>query len=292
MPDRRAQLTAVGGRGWRARAAVHRRLTGAADPRVVRALRPPRGIDLPEWLHLSSERHDRYRAEHAPADGRVAIACVSRRPANVGAVIEAVGRQVDVDAEFVFVPNGPHWGDGDGLAAITDLDRTTVVRGFESESLGTCLNAAIDATDARFVAKFDDDDHYGPGYLEDALRAHAFAGAGVVGKHTYYADVDGVTARQLRFSGHEFGYSSTLAGGTLVIDRERTGDLRFEPRSLGEDRALIRACHRRGVSTYAADRFNFVQHRGVDNTWQLGVDGFLAGCSAVDRDAPEHEVDR
>ena len=32
-------------------------------------------------------------------------------------------------------------------------------------TLGECLNAGLDATDARFVAKFDDDDHYGADYL-------------------------------------------------------------------------------------------------------------------------------
>lgn len=219
------------------------------------------------------------------------MVCVSRRPDRLPDVVAAFCRQTDVEPELVLVANGPHWSE-DAFAPMLRLDRASIVRGFESESLGTCLNAGMDATSARFVAKIDDDDHYGPGYLVDALRAHAIAGAGIVGKHTYYADVEGIEARQLRFPGHDFRYSSTLAGGTLVVDRDRVGGLRFEDRSLGEDRAFITECLRHGVSTYSADRFNFVQHRGADNTWRLDVERFLIGCTPVDAGRAEHVVDR
>ena len=192
----------------------------------------------------------------------------------------------------MLVPTGSGWDREATEVAVRELDRGTVIWGAEEASLGEALNHGIGATGARFIAKVDDDDHYGPHYLADALRAHGFAGAGVVGKHSYYADVEETEERLLRFPGHDFSYGSTLAGGTLVIDRERVGDLRFDHVSLGEDRAFIHACHRAGVSTYSADRFNFVQHRGSANTWQVGAELYLAGCSPVDADAPEHAVDR
>ena len=129
----------------------------------------------------------------------------------------------------------------------------------------------------------------GPQYLADAMRAHSFAGAAVVGKHTYYAYLAADDRTVLRFPAHEFSYSSTLAGGTLVIDRERVGDLRFADISLGEDRAFIGACHRRGLSTFAADRFSFVQVRSTDNTWTVGPTDFLAGTLPVGRRAPTRQ---
>ncbi|MEM1335641.1 MAG: hypothetical protein AAGG08_19525, partial [Actinomycetota bacterium] len=107
------------------------------------------------------------------------------------------------------------------------------------------------------------------------------AGAGVVGKHTYYADVVASSQHVVKFPGNEFRYSSALAGGTLVIDRERTSDLGFEEISLGEDQAFLRACHRRGISTFSADRFNFVQLRSGDNTWRVSDELFLDGAITV-----------
>lgn len=292
MPDGPLLLDAVLRRGWRAYAGARRRLSHASNPRSQRRLARARSVTLTDWNRSTSERHERYRADHPPATGTVGIVCVSRRPGNLAAVIENVERQRGTAPEFVLVPNGPDWDRDATDRALQGVDRAVVVWGHEAATLGGGLNGGIAEIETRFVAKFDDDDHYGPNYLTDALRAHRFAGAGVVGKHSYYADIDGVDGRWLRFGGNDFRYSSTLAGGTLVIDRDRTGELRFDDVSLGEDRAFIHGCHRRGISTYSADRFSFVQHRGADNTWQPGADEFLVGSRQIDAAASEHEVDR
>jgi hypothetical protein len=200
-------------------------------------------------------------------------------------VIENVARQQHRPLEFVLVTNAATFDDIDVDAAFERLRScgidATVLRRPPSKTLGACLNDGIDATSCRYVAKFDDDDLYGPGYVSDSLRAHTYAGAGVVGKHTYYAFVAAAERTVLRFPTNEFRYTGTLAGGTLVIDRDRTGDLRFDDVSLGEDRSFLAACHRRGVCTFSADRFNYVQFRAHDNTWAVADEDFLAGTVAV-----------
>lgn len=247
-------------------------------------------MSVEAWNRLTADRHERFRADHSIPSGDVAIVCVSNRPHCLGDVLANVRRQRDVDAELVLVPNGDGWNLDAAAAALGGQPGARIVEFDGSASLGAALNAGLAATNARFVAKFDDDDHYGPSHVADSLRVHGFARAAIVGKHSYYATVAG--HRVLRFAGREFAYSSTLAGGTLVIDRDRTGDLSFEDVSLGEDRAFIHACHRRGLSSYAGDRFNFVQHRGDDNTWKVDDHQFLAGCVEVDPAATEHDVDR
>jgi hypothetical protein len=210
---------------------------------------------------------------------------VSNRPHRLAGVIDAVARSTHRSRELVFVTNSDEYRDVDVDAALVRLRSlgcgTTVLRRPPDQTLGACLNDALGATDARFVAKFDDDDLYGAEYLSDALRAHAYSGSGVVGKHTYYAYLAPYDRTVLRFPTHEFTYSSTLAGGTLVIDRERTGDVGFPDISLGEDRGFLARCHRRGISTFSADRFNFVQVRAGDNTWAVGHDDFLVGSVPV-----------
>lgn len=292
MREGRSVSALVAQRGWRTYASARRRLTRVADSASIASVARPRSSSLDDWHRLTSERHAQYRSEHEPAVGSVGIVCVSNRPERLAPVLEAVDGQRGVSPHFVLVPNGRAWDRESTGGAVRSIARGSVIWDAEDASLGEALNAGTDALDTRFVAKIDDDDHYGPQYLADALRAHRYAGAGIVGKHTYYAAVDALDDLLLRFPGHDHVYSSTLAGGTLVIDRERVGDLRFEDMSLGEDRAFIHACHRLGISTYSADRFSFVQHRGADNTWRLGVDQYLEGCIVVDETAPEHEVDR
>lgn len=282
-------------RAWRGWADVRRLATraGSAGP-ALHSLGSRSRTDLDAWHRRTAERHERYRSEHPPTSRRAAAICVSMRPHLVDLVVANMARQLHgLHLDVVFVANHPDF-------ARIDLERqfaviesgVTLIQAEPGTSLGAALNLGLDATSERFVAKLDDDDWYGSGYLLDGLRAHGYAGAGVVGKHTYYADVESAGERYLRFPGHEFTYSGTLAGGTLLIDRLRVGDLRFDDVSLGEDRAYLRACHRRGVSTFSADRFGFVQRRGRDNTWTISDGAFLADCVRVEPDDPNHRVDR
>jgi len=272
-------------RGWRAAADLRRIVgrSGSAAP-ALRSIGAPRRTDISTWIEVTARRHAEYRSAHPVADGSVAVVCVSMRPDRLDDVVRAFARQCGVVAELVFVANSPDFDIVRVESSMAEVERSTVVAAPPGASLGSALNLALETTDARFVAKFDDDDLYGPDYLTDALRAHAYAGAGVVGKHTYYTSMSDSGETHLRFPGHEFRYSGTLAGGTLVIDRERVGDQRFDDISLGEDRAFIARCHRRGISTFSADRFNFTQVRGAHNTWQMADDEFLSGAIAVDAD--------
>lgn len=247
---------------------------GNADRRNVR-----------NWMDATADGHDRYRAQHPVPSARVAIVCVSRRPHLLGQVVQNVAAQSHRDLDFVFVANAPEFDAEHVRRSLDHIAGVQIQVPAAGTSLGTALNEAMEATDARFVAKFDDDDLYGPNYIADALRAHAVAGAGIVGKHSYYAHLAESDRTVLRFPGHEFSYGSTLAGGTLVIDRDVVGDQQFPDVSIGEDRAFLARCHRRGISTYSADRFNFVQIRSADNTWTLPDADFLVDTIAVDHQA-------
>ncbi|MEM8748634.1 MAG: hypothetical protein AAGF91_18170 [Actinomycetota bacterium] len=279
---------------WRLRAEARRVLgrRGSAAPALDAIGRVDRHPVEP-WNEATSSGHLRYREAVEVPTGTATVMCVSCRPDRFDDVLRAVRDQVDVPVRLVFVAND------DGF----DVDRCRgSLRGepYDSEllvpppgtSLGAGLNLALSATSTRWVAKFDDDDLYGPHHLADSLRALSYSAAGIVGKHSYYADVVGAGERVIRFPGNEFTYSGTLAGGTLVIDRERVGGQQFADLSLGEDRAFLAACHRRGISTFAADRFNFVQVRAGHNTWRVPDDLYLRNTLSVDSTDPVHLVDR
>ena len=51
--------------------------------------------------------------------------------------------------------------------------------------------------------------------------------------------------------------------------------------SVGEDQGFIVACLRRGISTFSADRFNYVQVRAADNTWRAADASYLASFQPV-----------
>ena len=272
--------------------AAARRVGDRDTRRSVNRLGRDRRTPLDVWHRQSSERHEHYRSEVEPAASTACVICVSQRPHRLADVIAGVSAQRHVDVEFVLVPTSHDWDRSSVDDALVGLSGASVVWDAQDKSLGEALNAGLAVATERFVAKMDDDDHYGPSYLVDALRAHRVSRAAIVGKHSYYVDHVDHPTQLLRFPGNEFRYTSTIAGGTMLIDREQVPDLRFDDRSLGEDRAFIEATLRRGRSVFAADRFNFVQHRGDSNTWRPPADVFLADCVVADSAAPEHRVDR
>lgn len=204
----------------------------------------------------------------------VTVVCVSNRPREIDNVIENYSRQTYEAKRLLFVTNSDSFDQNVVEAKLQHLDAAILVTS-EQQSLGECLNEAISMSDTRFVAKFDDDDQYGAHYLTDMINAHRYARAGVVGKHSYLASVEKLNTTFLRFPGHEFVYTSFLAGGTLVIDRKATDGISFPHRSVGEDTGFLAECRRRGIDVFSADRFNYLQHRGDDNTWKVDERAFV-----------------
>ena len=300
----RRRLLALGdaavGRLWRTRADLRRRRSGT--DRTRDSLASLGGLDddvrqdVLSWNAATAAAHDTYRSQQTIPAGDVAIICSSNRPADLANVAEMVGRQRLDGLELVFVAHGDDFDPASAREAFQPLDgrlsRVRVLHRPTSASLGECLNHAMAHTNARFVAKFDSDDRYGAEYLADSLRAHSYADAALVGKHSYYAYIESTGEYVLRYPGNEFRPTSTLAGSTFVIDRNQTDDLEFEAISLGEDRAFIRACHRRGLTVFAADRFNHVLVRTGANTWQLDRAAVLAKSNLLDGDAETLGIER
>lgn len=254
--------------------------------------------DIDEWNRITADRHAEYRAAQTMPVGSVAVMCVTNRPTFIGNIVDNVMRQTSLPEHVAVVVNLDE-EDADLPAVDAHLDTIRsagidVVLSWRpaAKSLGFCLNVTMAATDARFVAKFDDDDRYGPNYLADALRAHSYAGAGIVGKHTTYARIEDSDDTILRFPAHEFIYTATLAGPSLVIDRERAGGLWFRDISLGEDRAIITDCNKRGIATFAADRFNLLYRRTSGSAWGQTSEEFALRSISLGSGFNLSEIDR
>jgi len=144
--------------------------------------------------------------------------------------------------------------------------------------LGACLNEVLERSKAPLVAKWDDDDWYGPEYLADLVATQQATAAAVAGKHSYFAYLDGSDETIVRFPRHDFRDCSFLAGGTLLIDRAALGNIRFPDVNLGEDRALLAACVDAGLRVFASDPFSYVQLRGATNTWSIDDRDFARGA--------------
>jgi glycosyltransferase involved in cell wall biosynthesis len=236
--------------------------------------------DAAPWL-VASALLDRAGIGHEPVLPSVAGILVSKRPDRVGDAIAGFAAQSYRRKELVV---GCHGFTADATAfAVAELGETLPVRIIEfdaTQPLGQCLNAALETTSAQLIAKIDDDDFYGPHYLEDAIQANRYAGAALIGKGAMFTYLENRRETLLRSPKTiDRFYSGSPVGASLVFERSLWERVPFPHRSLGEDRLFIAGAKRLGISPYATSPYEFVYYRGVGhNTWAAVDEVFLEGA--------------
>ncbi len=105
-----------------------------------------------------------------------------------------------------------------------------MTRSISAKSSICCLVLA----EGELVTKWDDDDWYGPHHLEDLIDALRYSGADLVGKAAEFVRLEQLDLTIRRFRLGAESYSSTIAGGTLLLRRsslESVGGWAPEPRT-------------------------------------------------------------
>jgi hypothetical protein len=219
-----------------------------------------------------------------PPTPKVTVLAPTNRPEFLDRLLGNFTRQRGVTAELVVLTNSERFDGADVDRRVGAVAGARVIHLAEGITMGECLNAGLAGTDARFVAKFDDDDYYGAHYLHDALLVHRFVDAAIVGKKTFYAYLEGADETVLRFPGNEFTAANRVSGSTMVIDRAVFPDAQFAALNLGEDIDLCERAISRGLVVFSADRYNYVAVRRADprtHSWTISVDEYRTGTVRV-----------
>lgn len=213
---------------------------------------------------------------------RVSVIAPTIRPHLVRGIVETAARQQDVDVQLVLGLHGFEADEAELRAAareagVADL---VVLQTSRDVSLGANLNALVAASDGDVIAKFDDDDLYGEHYLSDACFALEYSGAELVGKEARYLYLESMDATVLQNPHREHRWADLVGGPTMVGPRSTFFAHRFEDRTRGEDTAFQQEIVASGGGIYSADRFNFIQLRGVrgGHTWQTEDERILANA--------------
>ncbi|MGX7674336.1 glycosyltransferase family protein [Plantactinospora sp. DSM 117369] len=198
----------------------------------------------------------------------VSIVAPTHRLDGYESIIRNAGRQTYKDFELILGLHGIDQPESRIRDAARDqgLHNLTIVRLSSERSLGSVCNELIEVASGSHVARMDDDDFYGPHYLEDQMRAFEYTEADIVGKWTRFIYLEKLPALGVIFPGNEHVYGAPLCGGTLLMRRDLCGVVKFADRTRGEDIAFLIDCARQGFATYATDRFNYVYVRHTDKS--------------------------
>ena len=217
-------------------------------------------------------------ASHQPS---VSVLMPTMRPENVARCLDNFKKQTYPDKELVLILNNAEF-DLDSIRKDADLIPNVQVLHVEGRTtLGDCLNRGVEAASGNYVAKMDDDDHYGERYLSDAVLAASFSDAEVVGKGSFFMYFEESDTTALAEVTREHTFTSFVTGGTLLMRTEVARGNPFDSVSLREDTNFLHAAAQAGCRIYSADRFNFVRVRTrqlLSHADQTPDAGFVKRC--------------
>jgi hypothetical protein len=216
-----------------------------------------------------------------PPEPAVSVVLCTRRPEFLGFALGQIARQRHVELELILTLHGIPADLPEVKAAITGFDRpVTVVEVPAETGFGTALNQGIAHASGRYVAKWDDDDWYGPDFLADMLMASRYSGAELVGCHAQFVYLGQIDLTIFRTARTEWP-GRWISGGTFVLDRSALDSVGgFPPVRRHVDAALADRLLAAGARIYRTHSLDYALHRrAAGHTWDQPVTYFLRAAA-------------
>ncbi len=209
---------------------------------------------------------------------KISVVLCTRRTGFLEFAVSQIARQRDVELELVLTLHGVAAEQPAVKSALAAFDKpVTVVEVPGDVPFGLALNRGIAHASGQYVAKWDDDDWYGPEFLSDMLLAHTYSGADLVGCLSQLVYLEQIDLTVLRRGGESERESRYISGGTLVMHRhvfDAVGG--FRPLRRHVDSGLLRAIEAAGGRIYRTHGLGYMLHRrATDHTWVQPVTKFL-----------------
>ena len=210
----------------------------------------------------------------------VSVLLPSNRPDDILEAAHRVNEQRNVDVQLVVGLHGSHMTRelDEQLASIVDGD-LVVVHVDDELNLGQLMSALTERADGRLISKWDDDDWYDAHHLADLCWAMERTGATLIGKAAEFVYLEELDLTIRRFADGGNRYSTTIAGGTLLIGADEMAAVGWADAPRRVDRLLIDGIEARGGTVYRSHGFGYIlRRRGADlaqHTWAAGDEYFL-----------------
>lgn len=200
----------------------------------------------------------------------VSIITCTIREESIENVFQNYQQQTWKDKELIIILNKDSMDMDKWIKKAKDYLDVQVYQLHEKATLGDCLNFGVMKSNYDFIAKFDDDDYYGPRYISSAMHAFRDNKVSIVGKSSYYIYFKNRKAL-IHVKGTENSITDTVAGATLLFRKDVFHHVRFEKVDCAEDYLFIKAAKKAGFVIYSTDHHDFavIRQDSEKHTWKI-----------------------
>jgi glycosyltransferase involved in cell wall biosynthesis len=222
----------------------------------------------------------------------VTVVTCTRRTNSFNNVFENYIRQEQKLKELIIILHDDSADIDKWNEAANETSNVRIFQMSENISLGTCLNFAVQQATFDIIAKFDDDDYYGPKYLNDSIKAFDEVEADVIGKSTSYVYFQKEQVLAIRHNGNENCYVKHIDGPSLIFKKGVISIVKFRDISRGEDKWFCKDCLDHEIKMYSVNRFHHIYMRHAnheDHTWTIENRRLVKMCKIIARGEIEYE---
>ena len=148
---------------------------------------------------------------------RISVITCTNRDYSLNNILDNFLRQDFIEKEIIIIINNNKIDLKKWENTTSKYKNIRIYKLDERLSLGRCLNFGVNKAKYEIIAKFDDDDYYGPKYLSDSIKNFHISNADIVGKHTifvYFIDDNFLAIKDID---HENQYVHFVNGSTLMF---------------------------------------------------------------------------
>ena len=205
----------------------------------------------------------------------VTIVCITHRASQIDFLLSNIIKQ-NVQPNDVHIVC--HGFEIKGKHKLSNLNCLVHVYSLSKKcSLGYCLNYAIKRTKTDIVVKFDDDDIYGSGYIQEVVTSFKEKNVDIVGKlggYIYFL----ASKNLMIWNESEYNVqTSVVKGATIAFRKKLTDKVNFRSVNKGEDSFFLKDSLKVGASIYASSTKNFCVVRydkNHEHTWKVDENAF------------------
>ncbi|MBO0961927.1 glycosyltransferase family 2 protein [Neobacillus sp. MM2021_6] len=206
----------------------------------------------------------------------VSIITCTIREESIDNVFRNYQQQTWPDKELIIILNRDSMDIDQWIKKAKNYSNVRVFQLHEKATLGDCLNFGVMNAGYDIIAKFDDDDYYGPEYIASSIEAFTNKQVSIVGKSSYYIYFKNKKAL-IHVNGTENSMTDTVAGATLLFRKDIFHYVRFEKVNRAEDYWFIDQSKKAGFHVYSTDprHFAVIRNDSDKHTWKISDEDLM-----------------